>query len=418
MKRVVVSGIGVVSPVGNGMGDFWTGLTQGHSGIGAITLFNASALPVNIGGEIKNFDVHGTAQRFSGASSICDRKVFLALDAASEAVADAGLSESDLRGALLMVGVGLEAIHLEDLTPYIHADDIGRAMLESINAGNNHSWMQTPLDCTARILGDKFRFLAGRYTNCSACAAGTQVVGETWKMLCRGKADIALAGATDSMLNPLGLGGFSLLSVLSNENENPQTACRTFDDTRQGTVLGEGAAFVVLEVQEHALARGAKIYAEVLGYGSSLDAHAVSDPDPNGRGAVHSMKQALRSAKLNPEDIDCVSAHGTGTPKNDVVETRAIKEALGPRAYEIPVHAVKSMTGHMIAASGAVETVAAALTITNRMIPPTINLKHPDPNCDLDYVPGVARTFQGDTVLSNSFGFGGQNASVILGRYN
>jgi 3-oxoacyl-[acyl-carrier-protein] synthase II len=220
------------------------------------------------------------------------------------------------------------------------------------------------------------------------------------------------------MLNPLGLGGFSLLGVLSKENERPGEACRPFDATRQGTVLGEGAAFLVLETDEHARKRGAKVYAEVLGYGSSMDAFRVSDPDPGGRGAVLSMRKALADAGLRPEDIDCVNAHGTGTPKNDTVETRAIKEVLADRARKIPVHAVKSMTGHMIAASGAVEAVAAALTLRTKVVPPTINLRNPDPECDLDYVPEGARRFEGRTVLSNSFGFGGQNATLVFGRYD
>ena len=219
------------------------------------------------------------------------------------------------------------------------------------------------------------------------------------------------------MINPLGVGGFSLLKVLSEENEHPQKACRPFDATRRGAVLGEGSAMLALETLEHARARSARIYAELLGYGSSLDAYRVSDPDPAGRGAVRSMKKAIAAAGLRPEDIDCVNAHGTGTPKNDRVETMAIKEALGDRAWQIPVHAVKSMTGHLIAASGAVEAVAAAQTIHGCKVPPTINLEHPDPECDLDYVAHKARYFQGDTVLSNSFGFGGQNATLIFGRY-
>jgi 3-oxoacyl-[acyl-carrier-protein] synthase II len=229
---------------------------------------------------------------------------------------------------------------------------------------------------------------------------------------------VVLAGAADSMINPLGVGGFSLLRVLSEENDHPQTACRPFDATRKGTVLGEGAAVLVLETLEHAQARSARIYAELLGYGSSLDAFRVSDPDPAGRGAVRSMKKALAASGVRPEDIDCVNAHGTGTPKNDMVETAAIKEALGDRARQIPVHAVKSMTGHLIAASGAVEAVVCAQTLRSHMVPPTINLKHPDPECDLDYVARRARDFRGHTILSNSFGFGGQNATLIFGSYD
>jgi 3-oxoacyl-[acyl-carrier-protein] synthase II len=272
------------------------------------------------------------------------------------------------------------------------------------------------LDRLSQLIGDRFGIFGGRYTNGSACAAGAQAIGEALHSVQDGVHDVALAGAADSMLNPLGLGGFSLLGVLSSENEQPETACRPFDASRQGTVLGEGAAFVVLERLEHARERKAKIYAEVLGYGSSMDAFRVSDPEPTGHGALLSMRKALRDARLRPEDIDCVNAHGTGTLKNDIVETAAIKEALGGHARDIPVHAVKSMTGHMIAASGALEAVVAVLTLFRGVVPPTINLKKADPECDLDYVAEGARRFGGQTVLSNSFGFGGQNASLIFGR--
>ncbi len=212
------------------------------------------------------------------------------------------------------------------------ANRLAQAML----AGYDGPLLQTPLDRTATLLGARYGFLAGRFTNCSACAAGTQVLGETWQMLCEGQAVVALAGATDSMLNPLGLGGFSLLRVLSDENDRPQQACRPFDATRQGTVLGEGAACLILETLDHAIGRGASIYAELLGYGSSFDAFGVTDPDPVGRGAVRSMQQAIRSAGLAPQQIDCVNAHATGTPKNDAVETAAIKEVLGAGPTKSP----------------------------------------------------------------------------------
>jgi 3-oxoacyl-[acyl-carrier-protein] synthase II len=414
MNRIVITGIGIVSPIGVGREAFWQGATAGQSGLGPITLFDASTFPVRIGGEVKGFDTAAVLASFPEAAATRDRKVPFALAAAEEAIADARLSSEHLQHALLCVGVGLETICLEDLTPLAGAPDVDRAMASKLVAKTGGPWLQTPLDSAATILGDRYGLLAGRYTNCSACAAGTQVVGEAWQMLRRGQADVALAGAADSMLNPLGLGGFSLLRVLSTENDCPEGACRPFDATREGTVLGEGAAFLVLEGLEHAAARGAAVYAEVVGYGSSLDAFAVSDPDPSGRGAVECMRRAMRSAGLSPEGIDCVNAHGTGTPKNDIVETAAIKKALGRRAYEIPVHAVKSMTGHMIAASGAVEAATAALTLARHTVPPTINLRKPDPQCDLDYVPGTARPFRGATVLSNSFGFGGQNATIIL----
>ena len=413
MKRVVITGIGIVSPIGTGQNVFWSNLTSGQSGIRPITLFDASSFPVRIGGEIKDFDSRMIFREFRNSKAVRDRKVLLALAAAKEAVTDANLSDSALNQALLHVGVGLEAIWLGDLTPYAHSSNLSLALVSSLTNIQGDQLLQTPLDFTSNILGDRFGFSAGKYTNGSACAAGAQAIGEAWQMLSDGQAEIALAGATDSMLNPLGLGGFSLLRVLSVENEEPQRACRPFDASRKGTVLGEGSAFVVMD---RAVGRSASVYAELIGYGSSMDAFSVSDPDNTGRGAVQSMAQALEIAGLRPNDIDCVNAHGTGTVKNDIVETAAIKEVLGEHAYHIPVHAVKSMTGHLIAASGAVEAVAAVLTIYQRCVPPTINLRKADDQCDLDYVANRSRDFTGDTVLSNSFGFGGQNATLIFRR--
>lgn len=415
MNRVLITGMGVASPIGSGPEAFWDNLTAGRSGIGPITLFDASALPVRIGGQVKNLDCPRLGEVFAEAVGERDRKIWLGLAAADQAVADAALAEEDLHRASLYVAVGLEVFALGDITPYADAQDMTAALAEGALNGNGPV-LQTPVDRIADVLGARWGLGGGRWVNCSACAAGAQVVGEAFHWLRDGHGSVALVGATDSMLNPLGLGGFSLLRVLSNDNDNPQRACRPFDADRKGTVLGEGAAFVVLETQAHARARGANGYAEVLGYGSSMDAHGVSDPDPSGVGARLSMSKALGDAGLEPGQVDCVNAHGTGTPKNDVVETSAIKAVLGRRAREIPVHAVKSMTGHLIAASGAVEAVAAALTISRGLVPPTINLTRPDPQCDLDHVTEGARRFAGRTVLSNSFGFGGQNATLIFGR--
>jgi 3-oxoacyl-[acyl-carrier-protein] synthase II len=418
MNRVVITGIGVLSPVGNSRQSFWQGLTSGLSGIAPITLFDASAFPIRIGAEVKGFDVSAIRLEFPEAACVRDRKVFLGLAAAGQAISDSKLEKKHFNGASLHVGVGLEMLCLEDLVPFAQETKISEAIARKLSKRLDGRLLQTPLDSTAEILGNKYGFLGGRYTNCSACAAGAQSIGEAWHLVRRGDVPVAVAGATDSMLNPLGLGGFSILRVLSDENDTPQKACRPFDVTRKGTALGEGAAFLVLEQLEHALLRKAQIVAEVLGYGSSMDAFRVSDPDPDGKGAVQSMLAAMEEAGLEPSQVDCVNAHGTGTPKNDVVETNAIKKVLGSRAYEVPVHAVKSMTGHMIAASGAVEAAAAALTIAEKRVPPTINLEKSDPECDLDYVHGKARPFFGKTVLSNSFGFGGQNATLIFGRYS
>ena len=418
MNRVVVTGIGVVSPVGNGRAEFWGNLVSGRSGIGPVTLFDASSMPVRIAGEVRGLDLCALARRRPEVRGERDRKVWLGLAAGEEAIADAGLRPEHLRGAALHVGVGLEVFFLQDLTPVAGAEDLGGALAKLILRGDNSRELQTPLDRLAEVIGEHYGIVGPRWTNCSACAAGAQAIGEAMGELREGSHDVAIVGGADSMINPLGLGGFSLLRILSAENDDPRRACRPFDATRVGAVLGEGAAFMVLETLKHAARRGAAIYAELSGYGCSFDAFRVSDPEPSGRGAVLSMSSAINDAGLRPNDMDCVSAHGTGTPKNDEVETAAIREVLGTRADAIPVHAVKSMTGHMIAASGAVEAVAAVLTLRERVVPPTINLTSPDPLCDLDYVSEGARPFTGRTVLSNAFGFGGHNATLVFGSYS
>jgi 3-oxoacyl-[acyl-carrier-protein] synthase II len=417
MRRVAVTGIGVVSPVGSGRETFWRRLVAGVSGTSVVTLFDTSAMPVRIGGQVRDLDMPAVTKRFPAAAVERDRKVPLGLAAAAEAIDDAALTAADLRSAVFYAGVGLEAFCLDDITPFAREANMGSALARAVlAAGAAAPIVQTPLDRLGELVCRHYGIRGGRYTNGSACAAGAQAVGESMRLIQDGECDLAIAGATDSMLNPLGLGGFSLLRVLSAENDHPERACRPFDAARQGTVLGEGAAFLVLECADRAAARGAHVWAELIGYGSSMDAFAVSDPEPTGLGAMLSMRKALADAGLAAGEVDCVSAHGTGTIKNDIVETAAIKAVLGPRAYQVPVHSVKSMTGHMIAASGAVEAAAAVLTLARRTVPPTINLDRPDADCDLDYVPGRARAFDGRTVLSNSFGFGGQNATLIFRR--
>ncbi|NLI78875.1 MAG: hypothetical protein GX442_20835 [Candidatus Riflebacteria bacterium] len=424
--RVVVTGLGIVGPVGNDVPTFWRNLTAGRSGTGPLTLFDASGLLVGIGAEVKDFDPDRVKGWFPAAARDRDRKVLLGLAAAREAMQAAGLAtpagpatpaaRARLDRAALHVGVSLEVFFLEDVTPLARQGLEHGAMARLLLGGApGRPPLQTPLDRLAELIGDAWGFAGPRSTNCSACAAGAMVVGEAFTALREGHGELALAGAADSMLNPLGLGGFSLLRALSVNRDRPEAACRPFDAGRDGTVLGEGAAFLVLETLDHARARGAKPLAEILGYGTSLDAYRVSDPDPGGRGAVLAMRAALADAGLDPAAIDVVNAHGTGTPKNDVTETLAIKEVFGDRARRIPVHAVKSMTGHMIAASGAVEALVSVLTLRDGLVPPTINLDTPDPDCDLDYVPGRARPCPARTVLSNSFAFGGQNASLIFG---
>ncbi|MCX6873346.1 MAG: beta-ketoacyl-[acyl-carrier-protein] synthase family protein [Verrucomicrobia bacterium] len=412
-NRVVITGIGVCSPVGGDAVEFWQNLLAGKSGIGPVTLFDTSTMTVRIGGEAKGLDPARFAREFPEAGHETDRKIRLGLTAADQAIRDAALGADALRTAWVFVGVSLESFPLEQAGLAAGAGDLIQSLAARHGVG-----LQTPLDRLAQLMGGHYGFNGGQITNCSACAAGAQVVGEAFRRLRAGQGEVAVTGAADSVLNPLGLGGFSLLRILSTENEHPQQACRPFDATRQGTVLGEGAAFLVLETLPHARHRGARIYAEVLGYGTSLDAFRATDPEPGGKGAVRSMQRTLADAGLQPEEVDAVNAHGTGTPKNDIAETSALKEALGPRTQAIPVTANKSMTGHLIAASGALEAAASALTLHTGWLPPTINLEHPDPQCDLDCVTEGKRAFAGKVVLSNSFGFGGQNATLIFGKYD
>lgn len=420
-RRVVITGIGLCTPVGCGVAEFWPRLCAGQSGIGPITHFDARSFPVRIGGEVRGLNLAALEAKFPAASGEPDRKVWLGLDAADQAITDAGYGPTGSAGprqhSALLVGVSLEMFHLEWITAVLPAGGESGTFARELMAHFQGRPLQTPLSLLADLLGETLGLSGDRITNCSACAAGAQAIGEGFQAVREGQAELAIAGATDCSLHPLGLGGFSLLHILSTENDQPAKACRPFDATRQGTVLSEGAAFLVFETLDHAVARGARIYAEVLGYGSSLDAYRVTDPEPTGRGAVLSMTQALHDAGLHSDQIDAVNAHGTGTPKNDVSETMAIKQVFGPRAGSIPVTANKSMTGHLIAASGAVEAAASALTLFTGQMPPTINLEHPDPYCDLDYTTRRCCSFDGRTVLSNSFGFGGQNATLIFGRY-
>ncbi|MBI3038795.1 beta-ketoacyl-[acyl-carrier-protein] synthase family protein [bacterium] len=417
MRRVVITGIGIVCPVGNTVDDSWNALCHGVSGLGPITLFDASTMPVRIGGEVKNFDVESIKNRWPRAESLRDRKVFLGLAAAQEAIESSGCPIEEWAKVAIHVGMSLESFFLEDVAEVANEEDLTAILAARTLSSLGGPLLQSPLDTLAEFLADRLSSSIPPTTNCSACAAGGQSIGLAFRQIRAGEIDIALAGAADSMLNPLGLGGFSLLKALSDENDDPKRSCRPFDVTRTGTTLGEGASFLVLEELGRAQDRNAKIYSEIVGYGSSLDSFRVSDPDPEGNGASLAMDCALKDAKMPPQAVDAVNAHGTGTPKNDPVEIMAIKRVLGKRSFEIPIHAVKSMTGHMIAASGALEAAVSVLSLNRNLIPPTINLAKPDPACDLYIVKDFAKAFTGNTVLSNSFGFGGQNAALIFRRW-
>ncbi|OGF59434.1 MAG: hypothetical protein A2Y62_05955 [Candidatus Fischerbacteria bacterium RBG_13_37_8] len=416
MRRAVITGFGIISPIGNGKEAFFRGLMEGKSGIDMITLFDASTFPVRIAGEVKDFDTEHIRQCYPETRHIIDRKVLLGLAAVEEAIADAGLTREimQISNAGINFGVCLEVLDVK-----------GMARILQTSKGEWHGFysaylkqeenLQTPLDTVNRLIINRYGITGPDFVNCSACAASTQTIGHSLALIRRGEVNMMVCGGYDSMIHPLGVGGFALLGALSANNELRGKACRPFDALRDGAVLGEGAAMLVLEELQHAQRRNAKIYCEVAGFGSSLDAYKVTDPDQEGEGATLAMKMALRSAHISPAAIDYINAHGTSTPKNDEVETHAIKHVFDERAYKIPVSSTKSMTGHLIAAAGAVECGACLLAFQKHIIPPTINYEHPDYYCDLDYVPNTARSWNGKYILKNSFGFGGQNACLVLG---
>ena len=397
-RRVVVTGLGVVSPIGMTVESFGESLFAGRSGVGPITIFDPAELPTRFAAEV---------DRPPAECEFRDRKIDFALEAAAQAAASA---PEDHDGAGLSLALGLELFSLEDLValerPDFRLPDSLRDRLQLL---------QTPSDLCVHLICHRHGLATPPLTHVSACAAGNDAVGTAFRLVASGRRRWMLAGGSDSMINPMGLAGFGKIQALSTRNDAPEAASRPFDRRRDGFVLGEGAAMLVLEPLEDARARGARVHAEVVGYGNSFDADGISRPHPEGRGALQAMSRALDEAGIGPEAIGCVSAHGTSTPLNDVVETRAVRALLGG-ATDVPVTAPKSMFGHLIAAAGAVESVAAILALEAGVVPPTINLTEPDPECDLDHVSPTARRHEHEYVLSNSFGFGGQNSSLVLRR--
>ena len=398
-RRVAVTGMGVVSPIGLDVPTFRDRLLAGVSGVGGISLFPPAALPTRIAAEVK----------WEG-EIVRDRKITFALEAARQAMGAATAPGTRPAGnGGLSLGIGLELFSMEDLAmsrrPGFEIPPSRRERLQ---------FLQTPSDICVHLISHEHGLTAPPLTHVSACAAGTDAIGTAFRRVASGSRDWMLAGGTDSMINPLGVAGFCALGALSRRNEEPTKASRPFAQGRSGFVLGEGAGILVLEEYEAALARGATIHAEVAGYGCSFDSHGISEPHPEGRGAFQAMTRALADAGLTPDDVDAVNSHGTSTPKNDPVETLALKRLFGERAHRIPISATKSMIGHLISAAGAVEAIAAITCMEAGMVHPTINLDTPDPACDLDYVPHVARPHRQRFVLSTSYGFGGQNAALVL----
>ena len=408
MKRVVITGVGAVTPVGLDVPSTWAALLEGQSGVGKITLFDASEYPVQIAGEVKGFDPAGRIE--PKELRRMDRYAQLGLIAAQEAFADAGLERNGLRDEIGVV-FGSAAGGLGTLL------EQQRILLERGVRRVSPTFLPNMLTDTAS--GHIAIALGLRGPNMaivSACATGSHALGEAFETIRRGDADAVVAGGSEASLVPVVYAGFCAMRALAN-HEDPAQASRPFDLHRSGFVISEGAGAMLVEELDHARSRGARIYAEVLGYGSSNDAFDMAAP-AEGEGAVLTMARALKKAELQPERVDYINAHGTGTPLNDKFETDAIHRVFGPHAKRLAVSSTKSMTGQMMGASGAVEAVVCALVIRDQVIPPTINLRTPDPDCDLDYVPDAARKADVRIALSNSFGLGGHNASVILGAYD
>lgn len=393
-RRVAVTGLGVVSPVGSTLEAFRESLRAGVPGGRPITLFDPAGLSTRIAAEV----------RWEGPI-LRDRKVTFAVEAARQAMA-AGRPRGE---GGLSLGIGLDLFSMDDLVEQARP---GFTLPSSRR--ERMLFLQAPSDLCVHLISKLHDLRRPPLTHISACAAGTDAIGAAYRLIASGRRDWMLAGGADSMINPLGVAGFCRIGATTTANDAPERASRPFDRRRDGFLLGEGAAFLLLEPLEGARERGATIHAEVAGYGSSMDAHGISEPHPEGRGAYQAMAQALAEGEVLPGEVDCINAHGTSTPKNDPVETLAIKRLFGAHAAGLPVCATKSMTGHLIAASGAVEAVAAITCMEAGFVHPTINLDEPDPACDLDYVPQRARVHAQRCVLSNSFGFGGQNASLLL----
>jgi 3-oxoacyl-[acyl-carrier-protein] synthase II len=409
-KRVVVTGMGAVTPLGNTLAEYWDGLMAGRNGIGPITLFDASRHDSRIAGEVKGFDPHIYMDRKEAKRM--DRFAQFAVSASKQAIADAGFVINDLNAEQVgvMIGTGVGGLRVMEDQQEVYLT----------RGPDRCSPFMVPMMIANMAAGLTAIHLGAKGPNScpvTACAAGSNAVGDAFRLVQRGYAQAMICGGAEAAVTPLAFAGFAAARALSTRNDDPAHACRPFDRDRDGFVMGEGAGILLLEELEHALSRGAKIYAEIVGYGMTCDAYHITSPVPGGEGATRAIQLALKDARLNPNQVSYINAHGTSTQANDSTETAAIKTALGDHAYNIVVSSTKSMTGHLLGGSGGIEAVATVMAIANNRVPPTINLENPDPACDLDYVANQSREVPVEAALSNSFGFGGHNVTLAFRNY-
>jgi 3-oxoacyl-[acyl-carrier-protein] synthase II len=409
-KRVVVTGLGAITPIGNTLEEYWQGLLTGRNGIDLITLFDPSHHACRIAGEVKGFDPSDYLDRKE--IKRMDRFAQFGVSASLQAIADAQFKIDDLNaeqvGVIIGSGIGGIKVLEDQQTVYLNKGPSKCSpfmipmMIANMAAGLTaiHTGAKGPNTCTV-----------------TACAAGSHAVGDAFRLIQGGYAQAMICGGAEAAVTPLSVAGFASARALSTRNDDPKKACRPFDRDRDGFVMGEGAGILLLEELDHALARGAKIYAEIVGYGMTCDAHHITSPSPGGEGASRAINLALKDAGITPDQVSYINAHGTSTPANDPTETSAIKTALGEHATKVAVSSTKSMTGHLLGGSGGIEAVATAMAIASDRVPPTINLDNPDPDCDLDYVPHQSRSMKVDVALSNSFGFGGHNVTLVFKKY-
>lgn len=412
-RRVVVTGLGAVTSLGENVDDFWRGIVAGRSGVSRVERVDVSDIATKIGAEIKNFDISGHMSKREERR--LDRNAQLFWVATKEALDDAGISyakddpEALRTGVLVGTGIG----GLETMEEQINVlSDRGPSRISPYGIAKIIS------NIAGGVVSIDFHLYGPNSTTVTACAASANAIGDAAELIARGAADVMVAGGGEASITRFGLSGFASARAMSTRNDDPEGASRPFDLHRDGFVMGEGAGVLILEELEHAVARGVTIYAEVLGYGMSADGYHITLPSPGGEGAARSMQLALADAGLDPRDLGYINAHGTSTAANDKTETLAIKTVFGDAAYEVPISSTKSMTGHLLGAAGAIESLACILAIRDGVLPPTINYRTPDLECDLDYVPNVARNADITTAMTNSFGFGGHNVSLIFGRFD